>query len=76
LDFGRNGWDCVVVHPVLLQPSAELPAGDVELLERMVRNQDLLLVGRGGAGAVVTEEDAAGFFSRWFRNALPMAPVP
>jgi lysophospholipase L1-like esterase/pimeloyl-ACP methyl ester carboxylesterase len=63
LDFGRNGWDCVVVHPQSLQPQTEFPAADIELLERMVRHQDLPLVGHDDLGP-------------WLLNALHTAPAP
>ncbi|MFM7058263.1 MAG: alpha/beta fold hydrolase [Planctomycetota bacterium] len=76
LDFGRNGWDCVMVHPALLQPVADLPVADLELLDRMVRHQDLLTVGNRDSQVVAGEESAAEFFSRWFRGALSAAVAP
>lgn len=62
LDFGRDGWDCIVVHPRSLQPELEFPAADLELLERLVRHQDLPLVGRDD-------------LSPWLLNALQTAPA-
>lgn len=76
LDFGRNGWDCVVVHPRLLQPTVEFPAADLELLERMVRNQDLLLFAQRDPEAAVDEDTAAADFSHWLQNALKPVPAP
>ncbi len=63
LDFGSNGWDCVVVHPQSLQPDAAFPTAEIELLERMVRHQDLPLVSRDD-------------LSPWLLKALETAPAP
>ncbi len=76
LDFGHSGWDCVVVHPALLQPNTDLPAADVELLERLVRHQDLLLVGAEDSPAAAAAESAAELFSRWFQRAVSAPAVP
>ena len=44
LSFGHQEWDCVVVHPSVVTPDADVPRGD--LIRQLVHAQDLLLIDR------------------------------
>lgn len=55
LDFGRSSWDCVVVHPQLLNEQV----ADEEwsrLLRQLVNAQDLQLLDRPAGGAGTTDQ--------------------
>lgn len=44
LSFGHQEWDCVVVHPSVVTPDADVPRGD--LIRQLVHAQDLTLIDR------------------------------
>ncbi len=54
LSFGTQEWDCIVVHPNVVDPQAGDSDRD-ELIRRLVRAQDLTLVDRADPDAEVGE---------------------
>ncbi len=50
LSFGTQEWDCIVVHPDVVDPQGGDPDRD-ELIRRLVRAQDLTLVDREDSDA-------------------------
>lgn len=73
LDFGRSSWDCVVLHPDLIAGSAHsLAEPERQLLERVVRNQDLPLVQR--PVNVAEQQTSAAVFAAWLQAALSVSP--
>lgn len=46
LNFGAGGWDCVVVHPSVVEPADGDVASRDDLIRQLVRAQDLTLIDR------------------------------
>ena len=68
LSFGLQEWDCVVVHPSVLTPSAD--PGQDTLIRKLVHAQHLALIDRTSETLTATEH-----FHAWFSNELkPQKP--
>ncbi len=65
LNFGPPTWDCVVVHPSVVDPTAKADDRD-NLIRRLVHAQDLSLVDRRPG----QEEDAATILREWLGRQL------
>jgi hypothetical protein len=63
LSFGAQEWDCVVVHPSLVDPDHQDAEHD-ELVRRLVRAQDLTLIDRGSTD----RRPASEVLAEWFRS--------
>lgn len=67
LDFGTGGWDCVVVHPAVIDPQQATEASqDCSLIRELVHAQDLPLIDRADSGTQPMED----LIADWFRQAL------
>ncbi|MFO0888016.1 MAG: GDSL-type esterase/lipase family protein [Isosphaeraceae bacterium] len=71
LSFGGGGWDCVVVHPAVLEPGHAPDDGRGELVRTLVRAQDLTLIDRSPGDARPARELLAGWLAR-----RPWDPAP
>ncbi len=65
LSFGAQEWDCVVVHPSLVDPDHPDAEHD-PLIRRLVRAQDLTLVDRPANDL----RSADQLLTEWFRNQM------
>ena len=65
LSFGAQEWDCVVVHPSLLDPDHPDPEHD-QLIRRLVRAQDLTLIDR----PAMDGRSAADLLIEWLGGQL------
>jgi len=63
LSFGAQEWDCIVVHPSLVDPDHPDAEHD-ELIRRLVRAQDLALVDRNPQD----QRPVADILVEWFRS--------
>ncbi len=63
LNFGPPPWDCVVVHPSVVD-AAEQSEGRDDLIRRLVRAQDLSLIDRQPGSKAV----ASAILREWFRQ--------
>ena len=63
LNFGRPTWECVVVHPSVFDPDGK-PASRDDLVRRLVRAQDLMLIDRGSENA----KDTTTILGDWLRQ--------
>ena len=63
--FGRQEWDCVVIHPAVFRPVVPATKRD-ELLRRLVRAQDLHLIDRTQGD----ERSAKEIVRAWFQREL------
>ncbi len=67
LDFGTGGWDCVVVHPAVIDPQQAIESSqDSTLIRTLVIAQDLPLIDRTDSRTQPMEE----LITDWFRQAL------
>lgn len=81
LSFGTQEWDCIVVHPSVLEPGKELnkesnkePEERDRLVRQLVRAQDLVLVDRPvNEPNTDTRVDAASLLKAWFARELRAA---
>ncbi|WZO97079.1 GDSL-type esterase/lipase family protein [Isosphaeraceae bacterium EP7] len=64
LNFGAGGWDCVVVHPTLLEPDPNQGDGRDSLIRKLVKAQDLTLIDRRPDENRAAEE----VFRDWIRR--------
>ncbi len=64
LNFGPPTWDCVVVHPAVLDPGAADSDQDL-LVRQLVQAQDLSLIDRGAG----EKEEAASLIRNWIQAA-------
>lgn len=70
LSFGTQEWDCVVVHPSLLEASKEPDSRDA-LVRQLVRAQDLQLIDRPAAQPNENPSgDGPTVIQTWFLRAL------
>jgi lysophospholipase L1-like esterase len=65
LNFGPPTWDCVVVHPSVVEPTTKPQARD-DLVRRLVNAQDLSLIDR----PTDNKADSAGLLSDWLRRQM------
>ena len=81
LSFGTQEWDCIVVHPSVLEPGKvtdndagkDLQERD-QLVRQLVRAQDLTLVDRpANEPNTDTQVDAATLLKAWFTSELRAA---
>jgi len=63
LNFGPPTWDCIVVHPSVVEPTEKSHARDA-LIRRLVNAQDLSLVDRPAN----SKADSASLLDEWFRQ--------
>lgn len=63
LSFARQEWDCVVVHPAVLDPAGADAAQDA-LIRRLVAAQDLTLIDRAAGDARGAEQILADWLKR------------
>lgn len=63
LNFGQGGWDCLVVHPDVIQPADPDPARDA-LVRQLVAAQDLHLVDRVDGDT----RDVATLLAAWIKK--------
>jgi hypothetical protein len=63
LSFGAQEWDCLVVHPSLVDPDHPDPEHD-QLVRQLVRAQDLTLVDRHSRD----QRPAGEILAEWFRG--------
>jgi len=68
LNFGPPTWDCVVVHPSVVEHTGEAHASD-ELVRRLVKAQDLSLIDRAAGNSETSETIVA----EWFAGQLKAA---
>ncbi|QDT33505.1 GDSL-type esterase/lipase family protein [Thalassoglobus polymorphus] len=68
LNFGAPTWDCVVVHPSVLDPDAAASGQDL-LVRQLVQAQDLSLIDRGTG----ENEAAASLIRNWIQAAAKSA---
>jgi lysophospholipase L1-like esterase/predicted esterase len=67
LSFGLQEWDCVVVHPSVLTPSAD--PGQNSLIRKLVHAQHLALIDRTAESV-----SAAEIIQQWFNADLSYPP--
>jgi lysophospholipase L1-like esterase len=65
LNFGPPTWDCVVVHPSVVEPKETSQVRDA-LVRRLVGAQDLSLIDR----PTNSKTDAASLLSEWLRRQM------
>lgn len=66
LNFGSPSWDCVVIHPAVIDGYQDKNVQD-ELIRRLVPAQDLHLIDRSAQNTL----DASEIIRTWMHNALP-----
>ena len=67
LSFSYQQWDCVMIHPSVVDPDGD-EAGRDELVRRLVRAQDLHLVDR----PVGSRDDSVKILEHWIgRQWMP-----
>jgi len=67
LSFGKDAWDCLVVHPAVIDAEALL-APTQQLLRQLVRAQDLTMLDRRREDSRSGEEILAEFLRHEFAN--------
>lgn len=68
LNFGAPTWDCVVVHPAVLEPE-NMDGGRDDLIRRLVAAQDLSLIDRKDGNA----DDPETILANWFQQQHTIA---
>lgn len=62
LSFGRQEWDCFVVHPRVIEPSADVSQS--RMIRRLVRAQHLALIDRKADDPSTAE----AILRKWFES--------